>query len=517
MGTLCQPSTSSMMNWMYSIILCFVFALPSTLGLDNEEDRNEKLISTFQIVRFPNDVCIGSNSRNGTCYTSAECSDKGGTSSGSCADGFGVCCTFLITTCDSSSSENLTYWTQPTTLTTGTTCGLTVCPISDDICSIRLDFTKFTITGPGNAQVIQTRRTNGIIQGDLEDTAYDRSGSNFAGQCLLDSFTTQGASPSSTPPTVCGTMATNEHMYVEADTDRCNRFTFNIAKAATDAVADINNRGLAALATRSWDITFTQIECTSLTLPPPGCTQYFWGGGSYVLQTHNYVTADTTRHLANQHQRFCMRRERGNCLGCFHAVAAVFEISGTPAIAEIYTSAGGCCGYAGTMGGILGEEVNYGRQSGQPNLAAGENGYSWGFDCIIIPGAQGPTEEANEGAPELAQTTAMLSQTLDVAAGANVLPFPPQICGSGSGIGIGATTLEIAAGATSSAADTDVFLGIYNSEDNLTICTRNIPFVLEFMSDDLEGHGNEAGEANTAAGVGENKGFQITHEQIACA
>ncbi len=61
-----------------------------------------------------NEICQGSGSRNGTCYTKEECSDKGehhfdqlfslfnpsrtplfptgGTSSGSCAAGYGVCC-----------------------------------------------------------------------------------------------------------------------------------------------------------------------------------------------------------------------------------------------------------------------------------------------------------------------------------------------------------------------------------------------------------------------------------------
>ena len=29
---------------------------------------------------------------NGTCYTAEECSDKKGKASGSCANGFGVCC-----------------------------------------------------------------------------------------------------------------------------------------------------------------------------------------------------------------------------------------------------------------------------------------------------------------------------------------------------------------------------------------------------------------------------------------
>merc|ERR1719415_356303 len=118
-----------MMRANFSQLIYLILAVSSVYCADTNDDedaRNEKLISTFQIVRFPNDVCVGSNSRNGTCYTSAECSDKSGTSSGSCADGFGVCCTFLLTACGSSSSENNTYWTQPGTVSSGT-CALTLC------------------------------------------------------------------------------------------------------------------------------------------------------------------------------------------------------------------------------------------------------------------------------------------------------------------------------------------------------------------------------------------------------
>merc|ERR1712088_378553 len=143
-------STLIMMQGHFIAVLCLALTTHSALGSEDGVDkRDEKLISTFQIVRFPNDVCIGSNSRNGTCYTSAECSDKSGTSSGSCADGFGVCCTFVVTTCGSSTSENITYWTTAS-ITTGdlTTCGLTVCPVNTYICSFRLDFTPFVITGP---------------------------------------------------------------------------------------------------------------------------------------------------------------------------------------------------------------------------------------------------------------------------------------------------------------------------------------------------------------------------------
>ena len=32
------------------------------------------------------------NFQMGTCYTAEECEDNSGTASGSCADGYGVCC-----------------------------------------------------------------------------------------------------------------------------------------------------------------------------------------------------------------------------------------------------------------------------------------------------------------------------------------------------------------------------------------------------------------------------------------
>ena len=49
------------------------------------------LVPLFQVVTFPNDACTGS-SKNGTCYTKAECSNRGGTQDGTCANGYGVCC-----------------------------------------------------------------------------------------------------------------------------------------------------------------------------------------------------------------------------------------------------------------------------------------------------------------------------------------------------------------------------------------------------------------------------------------
>ena len=50
--------------------------------------------SLFSIVQFPNQQCTGASSTStyGTCYTSSECTTKGGSADGNCAAGFGVCC-----------------------------------------------------------------------------------------------------------------------------------------------------------------------------------------------------------------------------------------------------------------------------------------------------------------------------------------------------------------------------------------------------------------------------------------
>ena len=50
------------------------------------------VISLFSVVRFPNSGCKTTTGLNGTCFTSAECSANGGTATGTCASGFGVCC-----------------------------------------------------------------------------------------------------------------------------------------------------------------------------------------------------------------------------------------------------------------------------------------------------------------------------------------------------------------------------------------------------------------------------------------
>merc|ERR1711990_960012 len=107
------------------------------------ETREGKVLPVFQVIKFPNDVCAGAT-RNGTCYTSEECSTKGGASDGSCASGFGVCCVFALA-CGASASENQTYLVQASVTTLTNPCKYTICPCGTNICRIRFDFTTMVL------------------------------------------------------------------------------------------------------------------------------------------------------------------------------------------------------------------------------------------------------------------------------------------------------------------------------------------------------------------------------------
>ena len=45
-----------------------------------------------QIVTFDNGPCQTTSGEVGSCYSQKECSAMGGTASGTCAKGFGICC-----------------------------------------------------------------------------------------------------------------------------------------------------------------------------------------------------------------------------------------------------------------------------------------------------------------------------------------------------------------------------------------------------------------------------------------
>ena len=158
---------------------------------------------------------------------------------------------------------------------------------------IRLDLTTFVITGPSIASLSQVRRAGGMATGALADTAGVLHGSNYATNCLHDTFSVSGVSPSASPPQICGTNS-GYHcklqkqknlflisfniisfelipkysvylfglliVYVEANVNDCNRLRFSLGDDVHSSYLFTNSRGTISEATRSWDITVTFLK-----------------------------------------------------------------------------------------------------------------------------------------------------------------------------------------------------------------------------------------------------------------
>merc|ERR1712141_425175 len=135
---------------------------------------------------------------------------------------------------------------------------------------------------------------------------------------------------------------------------------------------------------------------------PTGCTKYWYGAGVATLTNYNFQTtvAAANAHLSMQHERMCIRREKGNCIGCFATDAEGFAVSGSSEEVANYVFAAGCCGYLDIpSGGHLasGEDAGFFQGSGMNEAGETDGAYGTaGFDCIVIPGAYVPATDEGE-------------------------------------------------------------------------------------------------------------------------
>jgi len=233
--------------------------------VSTETERNKKVFSLFTVVTFPNDQCTtkSSTSTYGTCFSESECTSKGGTVDGNCAAGFGVCCTFTLSSCSTTVSQNCTYIqnpTYPSGYTTTGSCAYSVTPLSSDICQLRLDFDAFDL---------------------VEGTT---------GACT-DSFTVTGPTGRN-PAVLCGTL-TGMHLYVEQGRST-TATTLTFTTASTTGI--------------TWNIKVAQIECSSKARAYTDCNQYITGK-SGTVQSYNWPTVQ----LSSKTHNICIRREAGYC------------------------------------------------------------------------------------------------------------------------------------------------------------------------------------------------------------
>jgi len=295
------------MFWCFVIL--FAICAPKISAEETMEKENEaatreaKVLPVFQVVKFPNDICAATT-RNGTCYTAEECSGKGGTSDGSCASGFGVCCVFALS-CGSSSSENQTYLSQSAITTlTNSPCNYQICPCSSNICRIRYDFTTFVL-----ANAVAGTTSSGEYASKVAHTLIGAA----VGDCTVDQFTISGSGVSGAPPPIICGQNTGYHMIIDSDGTNCQDISFAIGGTSSTS--------------RSWDVKITQYACGDYDMSGwPGCLQYYPDPTGSVA-SFNFPTAVTTAsaaavtqaatHLQNQRYDVCFRRAAGMCIICF--------------------------------------------------------------------------------------------------------------------------------------------------------------------------------------------------------
>merc|ERR1712223_527548 len=199
MGKVTQHQTSKMLLRALALTLLVSLARGEELV---EADHQAKAFSLFNVVTFKNLDCESTSTsstngqRNGTCYTSEECDEKGGVASGSWAMGFGTCCLFTFQTCGTDVKQNCSYVRNegfPTLIggasSTASTCNYKIEKCDPKVCTLRLDFESFTLLAG-----------TGTLEAD--------------GTCQ-DTFNVNGLTAGfSQIPTICGAN-TGEHIYVE--------------------------------------------------------------------------------------------------------------------------------------------------------------------------------------------------------------------------------------------------------------------------------------------------------------
>ncbi|XP_032672195.1 uncharacterized protein LOC116844580 [Odontomachus brunneus] len=230
--------------------------------------RQKRLFSLFTLVKFDNGICGGLNGENGTCVAATECAQRGGLSSGVCANGYGVCC-IVTMSCGAMINDNNTYFVNPnypSTYDGMDSCQITLVKSHPDVCQYRLDFTQFNIMGP--------ETTNNV--------------------CTFDQFIVSGGNP---VPTICGNNNGN-HMYIDTGVGQTNPVTLTFVTSSSSFP-------------RSWKVRISQIRCSTIYRAEEGCLQYFTGVSGQI-KSFNYDPT-TGLQLSNQDYSICIRMERNFC------------------------------------------------------------------------------------------------------------------------------------------------------------------------------------------------------------
>jgi len=267
----------------WTLGLLFVASMASALP-----KRDAKAFSLFSVVTFPNEECttIMTPAMFGICLTAEECTDSGGTASGNCASGFGVCCfrTVEATTAtetvnvnnDLTHIQNEGYPAMVGNTAAPVTATNLIFRIAGDasICQIKLDFIAAVFTQPTGAGA-------------------DGGTAGTCGGTTGDSLTVDVMGGLTGFSRLCGTL-TGQHIYV--DTARQN-------PGATLTIATGTN-----MFARSWKILVRRLRCDDPNLSP-GCLQYHTGLSGRITSLNGGIANQVM--LRNLNYEICIRPGAG--------------------------------------------------------------------------------------------------------------------------------------------------------------------------------------------------------------
>jgi len=298
---LCARTTHKMLSFK-NLVLSAAFVVCCMARQPN--------IGIFNVVKFPNDVCKGSGTMNGTCYTKEECSDKKGTAAGTCAEGFGVCCIISLN-CGETSRDNCTYLKQDSTTSPGSGCTYKICPVSSDINRIRLDFLTFMIAAPVQLPTSTPNAVSGTDAATSGGAALAEPYKSAVGHCATDSFVATGT------PVICGDLK-GEHMYLDTDGNDCVMAVFAYGGDSSS---------------RQYEIHVTQYDRKNDMGGPTGCLQYYTTNKgtlkSFRFKTDVAATNIGSQHLANQDYSICIRQNADKCAICYSATITFNDGTGS--------------------------------------------------------------------------------------------------------------------------------------------------------------------------------------------
>jgi len=376
----------------------------------------------------------------------------------------------------------------------------TINKMQSDICQIRLDFARFVIAGPSNAN-----------EGNMADQA--------ATNCDQDTLTITTTDVTNVGDTRTGTLCgalTGEHLYVELSPTAADAATVTLT---TDVAA--NN---AAAGARIWDIKVSQIECFASYRAPQGCDRYLMADTGKITSLNFLMLANegvgTGLELANQRIKTCIRRSKGMCCTEYH-ICTSFNSIGLVDVAQgggaVQDSGSGSIGIANGNAQIINEA-----------WSLDTNTFPFQFDVvaalagITVDGTAATTAYA--GAPQInigmvdhqcsgdyVEIPSSWSGSCGPSHGSARNAINSRYCGARFGANFQATPLAAGLAAGTSASF------------STPVCDCSEPFVVRHNSDTANDIGGSAAvnaaslvDANANTVIARHRGFCLDYKQIPC-